>query len=134
MALAAWILAFLMANTFAPDFARFLPSAVPAGSLRLLASFVSVFALVWFLVTLLAILLATLIKAAGLGLPDRIVGCGFGLVRGVIVLVTVVILAGLTSLPQQALWRNAMFSAPLEAAALAARPVLPVWLAKRIRY
>jgi membrane protein required for colicin V production len=45
-----------------------------------------------------------------------------------------VLLAGMTSLPRQEVWRNAMFSAPLEAFAADVKPWLPEGLSKRISY
>jgi membrane protein required for colicin V production len=55
-------------------------------------------------------------------------------VRGVLIVLVAVMLAGLTSLPKEQFWREAVFSGPAETAVLAARPVLPKDLAQRIRY
>jgi membrane protein required for colicin V production len=46
----------------------------------------------------------------------------------------IVLLAGLTSLPRQAVWRNAILSAPLEAFAGIIKAWLPAELAQRITY
>ena len=43
-------------------------------------------------------------------------------------------LAGLTPLPREPVWRNAVLSAPLETAVTAMKPLLPEGLAQRIRY
>ena len=44
------------------------------------------------------------------------------------------LLGGLTSLPQQDWWRESLFAPPLQAAVLAARPLLPLEIAKRLKY
>jgi membrane protein required for colicin V production len=45
-----------------------------------------------------------------------------------------VFLAGLTSLPKDARWRNAMFSSPLEALVISVLPWLPRDIAKHVKY
>jgi membrane protein required for colicin V production len=45
-----------------------------------------------------------------------------------------VLLGGMTSLPQDPRWRNAMLSAPLEAMVMAIMPWLPQEMAKHIKY
>jgi membrane protein required for colicin V production len=79
--------------------------------------------------------LATLLlKASGLRPLDRVLGALFGVARGALVVLVLVLLAGLTPLPQQQWWRQALFAPPLETAVLAVMPWLPPELAKRIRY
>jgi len=73
-------------------------------------------------------------KKIGLGWLDRWLGALFGLARGVIIVGVAVLLAGLTSLPREPFWRNAMFSAPFEAMVLNALPWLPQGIAKHINY
>jgi len=46
----------------------------------------------------------------------------------------VVLLAGLTALPRQPVWREAMLSAPLETLANAVKGWLPYDLSKHINY
>jgi len=82
----------------------------------------------------IGVLLARLFRVAGLGFTDRLVGALFGFVRGVLIVFVAVMLAGLTSLPKEPFWREAVFSAPVETAVLAVRPALPKDLAQRIRY
>jgi membrane protein required for colicin V production len=44
-----------------------------------------------------------------------------------------VMLAGLTMLPKETFWREAVLSSPLEAAVVAAKPLLPAELAQRVK-
>ena len=107
LALAAWVVAFLAANMLAATVAPWMPEALPSEELRLLAGFLCVFVGVLIAMSVLAMLASKLVKSAGLGLEDRLLGSAFGLARGLLVVMILVLLAGLTSLPRQAVWRNA---------------------------
>jgi membrane protein required for colicin V production len=84
--------------------------------------------------SVLAILASKLVKVVGLGAADRVVGGAFGLARGVLVVMILVLLAGLTALPRQSAWRDAVLRGPLEAVAGYVKAWLPADLSKRIKY
>ena len=65
---------------------------------------------------------------------QALVGAAFGLARGMLVVMILVLLAGLTTLPRQAVWRNAVLSDPLEGLAGTIKAWLPAELAQRITY
>lgn len=134
LALSAWVVAFLAANLLAGEVAVWLAGAIEDETWRLLAAFVCVFVVVLIAMSVLAIVVSKLIKSAGLGVEDRLLGGIFGLARGLLVVMIVVLAAGLTSLPRQAVWRNAMLSDPLEDLAGQVKPWLPADVAQRIRY
>ena len=134
LALASWVMAFVVAQMLATNVEPLLPAGIPGPQMRLLAAFLAVFLLVLLVMTLLAITVSSLIKSARLGAIDRVLGALFGLVRGVAIVMTVVLLAGLTSLPRQPAWRHAMSSAPLEALANVVKVWLPYGLAQHINY
>ena len=134
LALAAWVIAFLAANVLAGEIAPWLPDTIPSEEFRLLAGFVGVFVAVLIAMSVLAIMASKLVKSAGLGLEDRLLGAVFGLARGLLMVMVVVLLAGLTSLPRQAVWRNAVLSDPLVAFAGHVKAWLPAALAQRIAY
>ena len=134
LALASWIVAFLASNLLAGEAAQWMPDAIPTEELRLLAGFLSVFLAVLLAMSVLAIVASKLVKSAGLGLEDRLLGVVFGLARGLLFVMVIVLLAGLTSLPRQAVWRNAILSDPLVAFAAMIKAWLPAELAQRITY
>jgi membrane protein required for colicin V production len=74
------------------------------------------------------------VRASGLAPADRALGSLFGLVRGLLFVLVIVLLAGLTPLPRQPFWRDAFLSGPFEAAALALRPYLPARLGQHLKY
>ncbi len=132
-ALAGWAAALILSGLFAQDLAQWLPIAL-SPALKAVIAYLMIFLGVLLLSGLAGVLLAKLFRAAGLGFTDRAVGALFGLVRGVLIVFVAVMLAGLTSLPREPFWREAVLSGPIETAVLAARPALPKDLAQRIRY
>jgi membrane protein required for colicin V production len=134
LALLAWVVAIWLATAYATDIARLLPGSIPNDSVRMLAAFVILFLGALLLMSLVTMTLGELVKSLGLGVMDRSLGAVFGLARGVLIVTVLVLLAGLTTLPKQPLWRSAMFSAPLEAFAQSVTPWLPEDLRKRISY
>lgn len=134
LSLAGWVAAFFVAKLYTLELAPLLPEAIPGEGLRLLAAFLILFLVTLLISSLLAIALAEVFKKIGLGWLDRWLGALFGLARGVIIVGVVVLLAGLTQLPREPFWRNAMFSAPFEAMVVSVLPWLPPGIAKHINY
>jgi len=134
LALASWVAAFVAAQTYAAPVAAYLPDSVANVSLRLLGGFIIVFLVVFLVTALLAIVISKLVRAAGLGPVDRGLGAIFGLVRGILVVLTLVLLCGLTAVPRVPAWREAMLSPPLEAVAVSVKLFLPDELSRRISY
>lgn len=134
LALLAWIVAFVAANLLGGTVAKVMPDAIPTEELKLLAGFVGIFLLALILMSFVTIGVSRLVKNAGLGVEDRVLGSLFGLTRGLLVVLILVLLAGLTSLPTQRVWRDAALSAPLQAFAVEVRQWLPAEVAKRIKY
>lgn len=134
LSLVGWVAAFVCARLFGAPAAALMPSDLGDPALRLLGGYAAVFVAVLVLAALLRWLLRSLIHAAGLGFPDRVLGGAFGLARAGLILLAFALVAGMTGLPRQAWWRNSMFGPPLETAALAVVPWLPDAMAKRIRY
>jgi membrane protein required for colicin V production len=134
LALASWIVAFFVAKTYTLELAPLLPDTIPSEALKFLAAFIILFLATLLVCSLLAIALSQIFKKVGLSWLDRGLGAVFGLVRGVLILMVLVFLAGLTSLPKDARWRNAMFSSPLEAMVIGVLPWLPRDIAKHVKY
>lgn len=134
LALLAWVAAFIAARTWAAPAGALVASGMAEPAWRQVAGFISVFVAVLIALALARWLLSMLLQAVGLRPLDRVLGAVFGVARGVLVVWFAVLLSGLTALPQQAWWRQAVLATPLETAVLAARPWLPQDLAKRIRY
>lgn len=130
--LLGWPLAFVLSKYCAPQLAAMLPVNTEATRTALAYALVFIAALlVW---AMLVWLLSRLIKAVGLGLVDGLLGALFGVLRGVLVVLALVWMAGMTHLPEQGFWRDAKFSSVAEEMALLTKLWLPDNIAQRIRY
>lgn len=134
LALSGWVLAFFAANTLSATLAEWLVHMVSQPALRALIAFVAVFIVTLIAVSLLGMAVSRLLKGAGLGLEDRLLGGFFGFARGVLIVMLIVLLAGLTALPRQPAWSDAMLSPALEALAGAIKPWLTQTVSRYISY
>jgi membrane protein required for colicin V production len=134
LALVAWVLAFLAARWWGNEVARLFFSSIADPVLRIVAAWVAVFIAVLLLMALLRLAVRGLLKALGLSPTDRFLGLLFGLARGLLIVLILVAVGGMTSVVKAKWWRGAYFSAPLETAVLASKPWLPSEVAKRIRF
>ncbi|HZM33188.1 MAG TPA: CvpA family protein [Burkholderiales bacterium] len=134
ISLAGWVLAFLAANAAAGPLGDALPTSLTSPELRVLLAYLVVFVFTLSIATIVGLLLSRVIKAYGLGGLDRTLGGLFGLARGVVVLLALTVLAGLTTLPRQALWRTSVGAGMLERTVVQLKPWLPPRLGDRLRY
>jgi membrane protein required for colicin V production len=134
LAVASWVGAFWVAKEYAVVASSWWPVALAHPGLRLMLGFVAVMLTSLLAFSLLSMLAARLVKAAGLTAQDRMLGAAFGLLRGVLIAVTAVLLGGMSSAPREPYWRDALLSAPLETAALWVKPWLPQDIAARISF
>src|SRR5690242_9810489 len=93
VSLAGWIVAFMVANSFAAWFAPVLPSFITGELLRMSLAFAVLFLASLLAMSLVAMAASALTKTAGLGLADRFLGSLFGLVRGLLAVLLIVLAA-----------------------------------------
>lgn len=134
LSLLGWIAAFIVANAFGAKLAPMLPSVIPGEALRLIVAFIALFLGVRVLMGLLALAIGALIEASGLSLADRGLGGLFGLGRGIVIVLAGVILCGMTSIPQQAFWKDALLSPMAETGARTVKPFLPAAFAQHVQF
>lgn len=130
MALAGWIVAWFAAQWFAADLAPHLPLGEPGSPLRHAAAFVACFVagvIVW---SLLARLVRLLVHATPLSLPDRALGAGFGLLRGVVLLLAIATVVALTPAARSEGWRASTGAMWLNTTMHGLKPVLPEQFAR----
>lgn len=134
ISVAAWVLAFVGANYFGSPLSEALPASISAPELRVLVAFVAVFVVILATCTLVGQFLARMMKNAGLGPLDHVLGGLFGIARALVIMLAFAIVAGLTSFPRQSAWRDSVSGPPMGRAAEALKPWLPRALADRLRY
>ncbi|MFT3758800.1 CvpA family protein [Thauera sp.] len=134
MAVAAWVLALFAAWRYNEQAAWVFAGFIAEPLWRQVAGGALVVVGVLILVALVRYLLRQLLRAAGLGATDRFFGALFGIARGLLVALVVVLIGGLAGLSREPWWSQALFSPPLETAVLAAKPWLPEVVADKIRF
>lgn len=134
LSILAWFVAFYVGRTYTDQMLPLIPADIPSESLRTLAAFLVLFLATLLLATLLAIAISAIFKKIGLGWLNRILGAVFGAFRGVLIVCILVLLAGMTEMPKDARWKNAMFSAPIEALVVSLLPWLPEGISKHVKY
>ena len=133
VSLGVWVGGFILSTLFGGQVASLLPQSL-SPLLSALMGFLIVFGVVLVIGWIVGLALSSAVRASGLGPADRALGSVFGLARGLIIVLVVVLLAGLTPLPREPFWRDAALSGPFETGVLALRPYMPARLAQRLRY
>ena len=133
LALLAWVLAALAAWQFGPEIGVLITAIADPG-LRVLAGYAVVFCGVLIVLALVRLAVRGMLKALGLTAVDRLLGVFFGVARGLLIVLILVAVGGMTSAPKEPWWARAQLAPPLETAVLALKPWLPPEAAKRIRF
>lgn len=134
LSLLGWIASFMVANAYGEELALLLPNSLPGATVRLIVAFIALFIGVLLAMKLLSGAVEAMVAAGGLTVVDRGLGGLFGLGRGMVMALALVLLCGMTSIPQQAFWKNALFSPMAVTAARTALPFLPGSFAHHVRY
>jgi membrane protein required for colicin V production len=131
--LAFWVIAFWVAQLFFRELAVPLAQWIKVPSIQLAAAFAIIFFSVLVLGGLVTYLVAKLIDATGLSGTDRVIGVLFGATRGALLVAGLVLLAGLTPIPQDPWWQESGLIGYFEDLATWLRSLLPADFADRIR-
>jgi membrane protein required for colicin V production len=134
LSLLGWVVAFVVANAYGERLAEWLPNAVPGAAMRLILAFIVLFIGVRLLMALFTMAIDAGIKAAGLTVADRGLGGLFGLARGLLIVLVMVLLCGMTAIPKQPFWKDALFSPLAETAARTVKPFLPGKFARHVQF
>lgn len=134
LSLFSWIVSLVVANAYGDALAPLLPSLIPGSLTRLIVAFIALFIGVRLLMMLLTMAVEALVKAGGLTIADRGLGGLFGLGRGLVIVLTAVLLCGMTAIPQQSFWKDALLSPLAETAARTVKPFLPGDFARHVQF
>jgi membrane protein required for colicin V production len=125
LSLAGWVAAFYVSQMYAPAAAAWLPMEGSSQMLRYAAGFVVVFVAVLAATVLVSLVVKKLVSAVGLGPLDRLLGSLFGLMRGVVILLAVTVLVGMTPMRETEDWKQAQGALWLQQLLHVLKPVLP---------
>ncbi len=132
-ALGAWVVAIICAVLFGQTVALALPLGGQAAWLQSLAGYALVFVGVFIVLSVLGFLFTKMVRAVGLSFIDRALGMMFGVLRGALIAVLLVLVAGATGLPQADWWKESASAKPLETFAALLRSKFPDDLGKRLK-
>ena len=125
LSVVGWIAAFILAQMLAPDVA----TALPMGEAPMVARYAAAFVLVFIVVIIAGGLLAWLVKkaveAVGLRPVDRVLGAGFGVLRGALLLMAIAIVVNMTPFKRADWWQESKAGEMSTAAVKQLKPVLP---------
>jgi len=127
---ATWVAAIIASRIFGPDAASHLSDQIAAPAMRAVAGYAMVFFVGLFIGALLTHLISLLVDSAGIGGVDRTLGAGFGLIRGLVAVVIVLMIVSVSTSPQERWWRESQLVPPLMPLADELRSFIPErWLA-----
>lgn len=132
LSLLGWVAAYFAAQWFAPSVAPFIDIGDPGSGLNHGLTFALVFFATLLAWSLAARLVRAMVHATPLSPVDRLLGAGFGLVRGVAVLLALASVVGLTPLRETTAWQQSEAAVWLNAALQGLKPLLPASLSQRL--
>ena len=134
LSLIGWVAAFVAANLFSSDVAELLPAVLGHPVLRLSVAFLLLLLGGALLMAIINWGILRAIAAAGMQLADRGLGGLFGLARGLVIVVALVMVGGMTRAPQMDFWKDAIFASLAEAAVKTVLPFLPADIAGKVKF
>lgn len=129
LSLAVWIAAIAAAIMFGAQVANLYGDWISLPSVRIALGYATVFILVLIVGGLIGWLIGRIVQGTGLGGTDRVLGLGFGLLRGGLLVAALVLVLGYTPMPRDPWWRESHLIPRFEPAAAWLREQLPDTLA-----
>ena len=120
LSLIGWLAAFWVALTFSAPLAQEFLMSIGIPSVRMVVAFILLFVVTLVLTAIVNRLAGQLVKRTGLSGTDRMIGMVFGIARGVVLVAVLVMMAGMTTLPQDPWWQESQLIGVFEQ--------LAVWL------
>ena len=135
IALGTWVAASVISLTFAPNLsASLLGSSIENPALRLAVAMGILFVLTLMVGALVSFLTRQIVSKTGLSGLDRVLGMVIGASLGLLVVVALVFLAGLTPLPEQGWWQSSTLIERFETLAVWLQGYLPADVSKYFTY
>lgn len=106
LSLLSWVVSFWLAFTYCNPLGAGLVRVIPQDAARIAIAFIAILigGLIGF--GLVNMLINRVLRSAGLGDTDKLLGMLFGALRGLAIVLVLVLLAGLTPLPAEPWWRD----------------------------
>ena len=110
LSLLNWVLAFFVALFFRDELSSLLSGYISTPSLRDMLAFASLFAATLIVGAMVNNLIGELVRMTGLSGTDRTIGMVFGLLRGfVIIMVVILLVPAFVPIDQDGWWKDSLF-------------------------
>ncbi len=133
LSIVVWVMASVLAYMLGPAVAGWFGSQVELNSLRIFLGYGAVFVAVLIVGALLVFLMKKLIQGTGLTGTDRLLGMLFGALRGGVLVVILILVVGLTPIPNDDWWQQSRAVAVFQPMAARVRAWLPANVADKVR-
>ena len=134
LSLVGWIAAFWLALGFSGDLSARLENEITVPWIRQAVAFVAIFVGALIVTAVILYVVGLLVEKSGLSGTDRMLGIVFGLGRGILIVALLVLVAGLTPLPQDRWWRESMLLPYFQRLAAEVASLLPPDIAGHFNY
>lgn len=134
LSLIAYIAAFMASIWWGPVASQWLVTLIDNGLLRTLVAYGVVFILALLSVGLVNMAMGALVERTGLTPADHGLGAVFGAVRGLVLVLALVGLAGYTELPREPWWQEARTAGALTKGFQQIKLMLPTDVARLLPY
>lgn len=132
--LVVWIAAFWLSWTFFRELSQYLVQWISLPSARLGVSFALIMICVLIIGGIINFFLSQLVEHTGLTGTDRMLGVFFGIGRGAVIVAIIILLAGLTAMPQDPWWNDSVLIVYFQEISLWLKSFLPEDIAEHFTY
>lgn len=131
ISLATWVLAGVLAVRYMDVMAGLLENSIESVTIRMAASFAILFIVTLIVGAIINFIVSQMVSKTGLGGTDKALGMVFGLGRGVLIIVMLLLLGGLTPMPEEVWWKESMLIEHFSSISIWIREFLPQDLASK---
>ena len=131
ISLATWILAGVLAIRYMDVLAALLENSIESVTVRMAASFAVLFIVTLIVGAIFNFIVSQMVNKTGLGGTDKALGMVFGLGRGVLIIVMLLLLASLTPIPEEQWWKESLLIEHFSSISAWIREFLPQDLASK---
>lgn len=125
LSLMGWVVAYFGSQLLAPYLSPWVPVGTEGSRLHQVSNLVLAFVLLLLLWGLGARLVRMLVQASPLSGLDRLLGAGFGLIRGLLICLLAVLVVGMTPAARSAQWQDSELVPWMQVVLQGLKPLLP---------
>lgn len=129
-----WVVAVFVALSFDKYFVRFVPEIYSHPTAQIAAAFIALLLMTLALGAVIGVLLGALASNVGVSFFARLGGMTVGVFRSMIIIIILVMLTGLTSLPNDSWWQESKLLPPFQLLAVGLRDHVPSGIAEYVKY